>query len=51
MSSPDEVQRYFQEDPQFAAQAATYLYFGDSVLTISISWLSRTRSGLPNQFW
>ena len=27
MSSPDEVQRYFQSDPTFAAVAATYLYF------------------------
>ena len=27
ISTPDEVQRYFQEDPQFATQAATYLYF------------------------
>ncbi len=27
MSSPDEVQRYFQSDPQFAAVTATYLYF------------------------
>ena len=27
ISNPDEVQRYFQSDPQFAAVAATYLYF------------------------
>ncbi len=27
ISTPDEVQRYFQEDPQLATQAATYLYF------------------------
>ncbi len=27
MSSPDEVQRYFQSDPTFAAVAASYLYF------------------------
>ena len=27
ISTPAEVQHYFQEDPGFAAQAATYLYF------------------------
>ncbi len=27
ISTSDEVQRYFQEDPAFAAVAATYLYF------------------------
>ena len=25
--NPDEVQSYFQSDPQLAAVAATYLYF------------------------
>ena len=51
ISNPAEIQRYFQEDPQFAAQAATYLYFQLLELSQNQKLLEKQYDRLIQQFF
>ena len=51
ISTPDEVQRYFQEDPAFAAVAATYLYFQLLELSKNQKLLEKQYDALIQQYF